>query len=148
MYWSRHRDSLALGTQERRAKVLYSMSKCFTATSIGLLNMMNGSKAANTFTILLVNPTQFKISLMRNCTYSWLSLTKAVFTVSAVACMAGRSDFFPKWMPSARALLAVPTRLDNLSLTRYSSSGKKVPSLVWNRRSMNQAFSRGTVLGV
>ena len=148
MYWSRHRDSLALGTQERRAKVLYSMSKCFRATSIGLLNMMNGSKAANPFAMLLVSPTRFRTSLMRNCTYCWLSLTKAAFTVPEVACMAGRSDFFPKWMPSARALLAIPTRLDNLSLTRYSSSGRNVPSLVWNRRSKNQAFSKGTVSGV
>ena len=80
MYWSRHRDPLALGTQERRAKVLYSMSKCFRATSIGLLNMMNGSKAANPFAILLVSPTRFRTSLMRNCTYCWLAvLDKACF---------------------------------------------------------------------
>ena len=124
------------------------MSKCFRATSIGLLNKINGSKAANPFTILLVSPVRFKTSLIKNWVSCWLSLMKAVFAVSVVACMAGRSDFFPKWMPSIRGLLAVPTLLDSLSLTRYSSPGKKVLSLVCNRRSKNHAFSRGTVSGV
>ena len=108
MYWSRHSDSLALGTQKRRAKVLYSMSKCFRATSIGLLNMINGSKAANPFTILLVSPVRFKTSLMRNWMYCWLSLTKAVFTVSVVACMAGRSDFSRKGCPQPEPCLLFP----------------------------------------
>ena len=146
LYWSWHKDSLALGTQERRAKVLYNMSICRNATSIGLW-ALSRSKAANPFTIFVVNSVRCSTSLIKNCLWSWLSLMKTVSTVSVVAWVTDRSDFLKKCTPSARALLAAAALLVNLRWAKYSSQGKMVPSLVWKRRSKNQAFSRAAVSG-